>query len=77
MATSERLKTIDSQINKLQSRKKKLEEKRKNQITTILNRVAQTRCQMKYWRVLFQKLSELLTKTTNEFQRGKPKVQRS
>jgi hypothetical protein len=38
MATSERLKTIDSQINKLQSRKKKLEEKRKNQITTILNR---------------------------------------
>ena len=29
MATSERLKTIDSQINKLQSRKKKLEEKRK------------------------------------------------
>ncbi len=38
MATSERLKTIDTQINKLQSRKKKLEEKRKNQITTILNR---------------------------------------
>ncbi|MBM3468183.1 MAG: hypothetical protein FJX71_01970 [Alphaproteobacteria bacterium] len=38
MATSDRLKTIDNQINKLQSRKKKLEEKRKNQITTILNR---------------------------------------
>lgn len=38
MATSERLKTIDTQINKLQTRKKKLEEKRKNQITTILNR---------------------------------------
>ena len=38
MATTERLKTIDSQINKLQTRKKKLEEKRKNQITTILNR---------------------------------------
>jgi len=38
MATSERLKTIDTQINKLQTRKKKLEEKRKNQVTTILNR---------------------------------------
>lgn len=38
MATSERLKTIDSQISRLQNRKKKLEEKRKNQITTILNR---------------------------------------
>lgn len=38
MATSERLETIDSQINKLQNRKKKLEEKRKSQITAILNR---------------------------------------
>lgn len=38
MATSERLKTIDTQISKLQTRKKRLEEKRKNQITTILNR---------------------------------------
>ena len=43
MATSERLKTIDTQINKLQSRKKKLEEKRKNQITTILNRCGATK----------------------------------
>jgi len=43
MATSERLKTIDSQINKLQIRKKKLEERRKNQITTILNRCGATK----------------------------------
>jgi len=38
MATNERLKTIDTQINQLQARKKRLEEKRKSQITTILNR---------------------------------------
>ena len=38
MATSKRLQTIDTQINILQNRKKKLEEKRKNQLTLILNR---------------------------------------
>ena len=38
MAARERLQTIDIQINKLQTRKKKLEAKRKNKITMILNR---------------------------------------
>jgi hypothetical protein len=38
MASKKRLQTIDIQINKLQTRKKKLEAKRKNKITTILNR---------------------------------------
>lgn len=38
MAANERLKTIDTRINQLQARKKKIEEKRKNQLTTILNR---------------------------------------
>jgi len=53
-ATSELLKRLITQINRLQTRKKKLEEKRKNQITTILIDVGLIKCQMKYWRVLFR-----------------------
>jgi hypothetical protein len=38
MATSEKIKDIDSRIQKLASRKKKLEDKRKTQISTIITR---------------------------------------
>ena len=38
MAANERLQKIDIRINKLQTRKKKLEAKRKDKIITILNR---------------------------------------
>ena len=38
MASTERLKTIDTRINQLQARKKRIEEKRKTQLSTILNR---------------------------------------
>lgn len=38
MAPSKRIKDIEAQINSLQSRKRKLEDRRKEQITTILSR---------------------------------------
>lgn len=38
MAPSTRIKDIEEQINSLQSRKRKLEDRRKEQITTILSR---------------------------------------
>ena len=38
MENTERLKTIDTQLGKLQARKKKIEEKRKNKINVILSR---------------------------------------
>lgn len=38
MAPSTRIKDIEAQINSLQSRKRKLEDRRKEQITTILSR---------------------------------------